>query len=455
MNPGDTSSILIDRISIRRSLVASAPAWQLMKARTWYAIYDIALDWTVIFLSVFAVYKIGWTLAPIALVAIGNRQRALGNLLHEASHGNLSQNRLLNDYLAHLLLAAPLMNSLAVYRELHARHHAWLGDALRDPDLLQPLAQKGDRWLRVYTRYLAKSSLILGSISGHLITGQCRYRQLLCIAAWWIATMLPLVTANIRLGVIFLALWLSARITVFHAITTFREMTDHYGLKPGGIFSFTREIPDHGILSMLIHPHHNGYHLTHHLFPAVPYHQLPALHTQLMTLPAFNEHAIVCPSYLDGHVRTLYVRMHCDTDLRSRRNPRLDPMVSRAGDLCGIDTNAASRAHGTGASVCRRVSSLRCRLSAVPCHGANANTRSIWLSDCRRHCLGNWISSRLCRHRRRKPVAAQSLNRSSPSSSDTAYSSDRQFQPGHFTSGHMHFDNNDARFGLLHSSCYE
>jgi len=71
-------------------------------------------------------------------------------------------------------------------------------------------------------------------------------------------------------------------------------------LKPGGIFSFTREIPDHGPLSVLLHPHHNGYHLTHHLFPAVPYHQLPRLHAQLMELDEYDDRAFVCHAYLNG-----------------------------------------------------------------------------------------------------------------------------------------------------------
>ncbi|WP_230948621.1 fatty acid desaturase [Burkholderia multivorans] len=181
-----------------------------------------------------------------------------------------------------------------------------MGDAQRDPDLLPSLAREGDGWFRVYTRYLLKFSLIRGSITGHLINGQCRYPQQLCIAAWWVATISVLFAASAHLSVAFFALWFGARITVFHAITTFREMTDHYGLKPGGVFSFTRDIPDTGVLSALIHPHHNGYHLTHHLFPAVPYHQLPELHAQLMTLPNFRERAIVCPSYLEGHQSSVF-----------------------------------------------------------------------------------------------------------------------------------------------------
>ncbi|PRG73465.1 fatty acid desaturase [Burkholderia multivorans] len=300
MNRGDLFSIRADRHMIKHEMLDHNPTWQLPKTQTWRAAYDIIVDWISILASTWALYRIGWVIAPLALLVVGNRQRALGNLLHEASHGNLSLNRHFNDYLAYLVLAAPLLNSLAIYRNLHARHHAWLGDAQDDPDLLPPLAREGDGWFHVYIRYLTKFSLILGSLTGHLMTSPWRPRHQLYIVAWWAAVMSILLAANIHFTGVFLALWFGARITVFHAITTFREMTDHYALKPGGIFSFTREIPDNGVLSTLIHPHHNGYHLTHHLFPAVPYHQLPELHAQLMTLSAFRERAIVCPAYVDG-----------------------------------------------------------------------------------------------------------------------------------------------------------
>ena len=51
-----------------------------------------------------------------------------------------------------------------------------------------------------------------------------------------------------------LALWLAARATAFHVITTFREMCDHHGLSPGGVFCFTRDIKSAGLWSVLFHP---------------------------------------------------------------------------------------------------------------------------------------------------------------------------------------------------------
>ncbi|CAG4896689.1 fatty acid desaturase family protein [Paraburkholderia saeva] len=300
MNLNDASSSNADRILIKQAMLNRDPAWRLPRPQTWRVITDITVDWMVIALSVWATYRIGWAASVFALVVIGNRQRALGNLLHEAGHGNLSAHRETNDALAHFLLAPPLLNSLSVYREQHAHHHAWLGHPERDPDLLPQVVFEGGHWYHAYLYHLATFSIFRGSIMGHLAVGNLTHCQRFAIFTWWIVVGLPIAKANPHFALMFCVLWFGARATVFHAITTFREMTDHYGLKPGGTFNFTREIPDHGLLSVLLHPHHNGYHLTHHLFPTIPYHQLPRLHARLMKLSDYKDRALVCHGYLKG-----------------------------------------------------------------------------------------------------------------------------------------------------------
>lgn len=300
MNRGDPSSIRANRRVIKHALLARNPAWQLPKIRAWRAAYDISFDWLSIFVSIWTVYRLGWVMAPLALLVVGNRQRALGNLLHEASHRNLSAHRQLNDYFAHVLLAPPLLSTLSVYRVQHAHHHAWLGDPQRDPDILVPPSCRSGQWVRAYTYFLTKSSLLRGSLAGHLSGENLNRRQRGGILAWWLVVGLSMMTINLDFALLFGALWFGARMTTFHAITTFREMTDHYGLSPGDIFSFTRDIPNHGLSSALLHPHNNGYHLTHHLFPTVPYYQLPAIQAQLSALQEYKDRAIVCPAYLTG-----------------------------------------------------------------------------------------------------------------------------------------------------------
>ncbi|MBW9105084.1 fatty acid desaturase family protein [Paraburkholderia phenoliruptrix] len=298
-----TTSPLVaaDLAAIHSSVAASGHVWPSLQPRTWQALADIALDWGIIWLAVWGAFTMGRWAALVAVIAIGNRQRALGNLLHDAAHRNLSTRPSVNDRTAYLFLAAPLFNSLTLYRKQHAKHHAWLGDPASDPDFIPNVVNKGDRWYHAYARVLKDPSTWAGSFFGHLLSKEVTAWQRLGVLLWWaIYEALLTVAFGIHFALLFGLLWMIARATVFHAITTFREMTDHYGLDPRGIFTYTRDILDRRFVSTLLHPHHNGYHLTHHLFPHVPYYRLPELHARLEQLPFFARRAIVCHAYFGG-----------------------------------------------------------------------------------------------------------------------------------------------------------
>ncbi|WP_080440036.1 fatty acid desaturase family protein [Burkholderia ubonensis] len=293
-----SASVIADQVAIRSAIhgiFVTAPA------STWRSLRDIAFDWVSVGVAVWATYRIGILVTPLAITIIGNRQRALGNLLHEASHQNLSPRRPINDTLATLLLAAPLLNSLTLYRRRHANHHAWLGDRDRDPDFICCIVNPRDRWFQVYARVLLAYPAWKSSLLGHVADRHITFDQWLTIVLWWIwCEAMLAVLAGTHVASLFLLLWILSRGTVFHAITTFREMTDHYGLGRRGIFEYTREVPDHGASSILLHPHHNGYHLTHHLFPHIPYYDLPRAHAQLIRNPVFVRRARICSAYLHG-----------------------------------------------------------------------------------------------------------------------------------------------------------
>lgn len=301
MRSTTSSLVAADLAAIHSSIAVSPLNWPPLKPRTWRSLMDIAVDWAVIWLAAWGAFRMGILAWIVAVLVIGNRQRALGNLLHDAAHRNLSAQARMNDQIANLLLAPSLFNSLALYRQEHARHHACLGDPTADPDFIPRVIQKGNRWFHAYTRMLRNPATWTGSIFGHLLTKQLAARRQLGILLWW-ATYETLLTVvmSAHFALLFALLWMIAKGTVFHAITTFREMTDHYGLEPRGILAYTRDIPDRTVLSMLLHPHHNGYHLTHHLFPHVPYHHLPGAHARLKMLPPFARRAIVCQTYLVG-----------------------------------------------------------------------------------------------------------------------------------------------------------
>jgi fatty acid desaturase len=296
------SEVLSDVVAIRAQLYDRGSVHRdLLRLSTTRPLLDIALDGLVIFCCVGAVAWLSAWLAPLAICVIANRQRALGNILHDAGHRNLCRDRLINDSIARILVAPILFASLTRYRTTHFRHHLALGDDHNDPDFLAVPVRRSPHWLFSFGRNALSWQAWLGSFAGHLAAHEVPVRSKLYIAGWW-AVFLAMVAAlaGITLTVTFVTLWLVARATVFHLITTFREMCDHFGLRPGGIFSFTRDMPCHGVWRWFFHPRNNGYHLTHHLLPAVPYYRLPQAYGLFRELPVYRSDGQVCDAYFSG-----------------------------------------------------------------------------------------------------------------------------------------------------------
>lgn len=262
---------------------------------------DILFDWLSIAAAMLVLHRFGWWAGPLAIAWIGNRQRSLGNLLHDAGHRNFTRSRQLNDVLAWLFIAPPLLNSLPVYREFHARHHAWLGDPRNDPDYIAVRLECDRGWWQPYLTVLLNPRTWAGSIFGHIHLRRTSLSQKSCIVGWWTITLSAVTfSAGFHTAAVFIGVWMLARTTVFHAITTFRELCDHFGRQPGGIFNYTRDVSSHSIWRWIIHPRNNGYHLSHHLMPSIPYHRLARAHHRLLKLHAFAGTAKVCRSYFFG-----------------------------------------------------------------------------------------------------------------------------------------------------------
>lgn len=297
-----TSEVLADMAELRSQLRARGdPHLVLLRLTPTRVLLDIALDWVIVFVAVGAVVWMNALVVPLAIVVIANRQRALGNILHDAGHRNLWRERRRNDAVSGTLVAPLLFASLRSYRESHFKHHIALGVAQCDPDFLVIPQNPPRHWLASYLRNVFNWSAWIGSFGGHLFAHQVSTRSKLYIVCWWM-TLLGFMWAALGSGFTqsFVWLWLLSRATVFHLITVFREMCDHFGLAPGGVFTFTRDMVNHGPWRRIIHPRNNGYHLTHHLLPAVPYYRLPAAHALLSQLPVLQERAHACTAYFSG-----------------------------------------------------------------------------------------------------------------------------------------------------------
>lgn len=294
-----TSEVLADMADLRSQLRQQGSAYsELFKLRPGQVLLDIAFDWALILGAVAAVVWLDAVLVPLSVLVISNRQRALGNILHDAGHRNIWRNKHQNDFTARVLLAPLLFASLSRYRETHFQHHLELGRKQGDPDLIPGQDHLPTFWVVSYARCLLSWPTWLGSLGGHLLAKEVTLRSKAFIMGWWASFVGGLaMLGGGDFALAFVVLWLLSRATLFHCITTFREMCDHFGLQPGGVFGFTRDMVCHGPWRWTIHPRNNGYHLTHHLLPAVPYYRLPEAHTLLSQLTLFEDRSHVCRAY--------------------------------------------------------------------------------------------------------------------------------------------------------------
>jgi fatty acid desaturase len=268
----------------------------LYRPATCRTLLTIAFDWMVICIAAAIAFRHIATL-PIVVLVIGNRQRALGNLMHDAGHGCLGHRRGA-ELIARYLLFWPMWTSVELYRCEHFAHHRLLGVPTRDVDLIHCEDDMSRPWGWLLWKNLTNRRTWLSSSFAHLV--RTEHRELHCILACWSGVLLLFLCL---LGWVaacgFAGLWLFTRATVFHAITTFREISDHVGLRPGNLIGFSRNHTARGLLATLFHPHYNGYHLTHHLNPGMPYHALPDAHALLLQWPEYAA-ATHCDGYFFG-----------------------------------------------------------------------------------------------------------------------------------------------------------
>ena len=93
-----TSYVLADISELRSAMRRPGDSHcGLFRLRPVRAVIDIAFDWVSMLCAVALVVWWSAMFAPLAVVWIANRQRALGNILHDAGHRNMWRDRRRND----------------------------------------------------------------------------------------------------------------------------------------------------------------------------------------------------------------------------------------------------------------------------------------------------------------------------------------------------------------------
>lgn len=261
-----------------------------------------------------------WLVVPLILIAAHLMHGAAVGL-HEATHGQLRQNRKFNEFDG-ILLGVFGFTSFSLYRAAHQTHHAYFATE-RDEELWPFVNTRSPRWARILA---AVSELTLGLITTPLLFLRAflrkgspiratRVRRRIWIELWLMVMFWTIaITAVMFFDVWRYFIWMYL-VPAFLAanLQTWRKYIEHVGLTGGTVNSATRNIIADTWMGKLVAFTllHEPYHGVHHLHMSLPHSELP-LHAEKLQPKHPDEHPPF-PSYS-------HAALHM---LRSLKNPRV------------------------------------------------------------------------------------------------------------------------------------
>lgn len=256
-----------------------------------------------------------WLAAFAAIIIVASRQQALAVLMHEGAHYRLFANRTLNDTVSDLLCSLPLFLVTSRYRTTHLQHHLEPLGA-NDPDWTTMQANPRE-WGWPKTAQAGRMVLLRDAVGyGFLVFAQ-QWKAWLPQTNHFGTSASPepfSAGTRARIYIFFLAVlglafglglwreillyWLLPLATIGQVFFRIRTISEHMGCGNGSGMGYTRNVEGSVLEKLLISPMNVGHHLTHHIFPGVPWYNLPALTALLHADPEFRVVAYISPSYL-------------------------------------------------------------------------------------------------------------------------------------------------------------
>jgi len=249
-----------------------------LKPHIWLG--DLCFNWLIIVGTFWAFFALGkpWFLIPLAALIIGSRQHALGLLTHDGSHKTALPNKKWNDFFTEIFTAWPILLKVNDgYRQWHFKHHRDLGSET-DPEL----RYRCDVVYHTPIGFPRICLLFLTDMFGLGILDQYKFfREVFPKNPLHFAGPALLWTAFLTTCVVtgstwIYFLWLWSLLSGFWAVFRVRTWSEHVGAK-GDDHSRTHRIKAGPITRFLFFPHHTYCHYEHHIWPQVPYYNLPKL----------------------------------------------------------------------------------------------------------------------------------------------------------------------------------
>jgi len=294
---------------------------QLKVRSNWRGAASVAQDYGLM-VAAFALpiawsHPLAWLLSVLMLCGV---HVGLAILTHEAAHKTLFANSRVNDWVGQYLCALPNFNHMPMYRTYHMAHHRLAGTP-DDPDRIMvdryPVSKANLR--RKLLRDLSGQSgvkFLIGIVA--MTAGYWKFQQNGVVeklaydrpqrfidyagrflrrgGAVSIAWQLAIWGALHALGhgELYL-LWALAFLIPFPLTMRVRVLADHGAIHDPDSTDpllHARTTRLNWIEKLLFAPHHEHYHLEHHLMPSCPHWNLPKLHARLVAdgvIPPANQ----------------------------------------------------------------------------------------------------------------------------------------------------------------------
>jgi fatty acid desaturase len=242
------------------------------------------------------------------VIVIGSRMHALAVLMHDATHYRASSNRRINEFTGEVL-ALLVSITMQGYRNTHFAHHRELNTE-NDPDWIRKLGAPEfsfPKSPRAIILMLSQYALGLKSygeakkIKKMKNMGNISTRLKILRAAF----ILLIIASAILFGFWkqLILYWPIPLVTSFMFFLQIRSVAEHFAVEYQHMLNHTRTVVAPFWERWLFAPHGVNYHLEHHLYPSVPFFQLPRLHRYLMTKDEFARSAHITKGYTTGLFR--------------------------------------------------------------------------------------------------------------------------------------------------------
>lgn len=246
-----------------------------------------------------------WAWHPLvtlaAMLLLATRQQACFVIAHDAAHYRLFSSRRLNDA-AGRITGGLVGISMCTYRVTHRLHHNHLYEK-QDPDIpLNAGYPRGRAYLvrKLFFDLFGRTAWMtyryfFGAPAINAETGDTnrplndtspKLRAAARADRWWVLgfhVAMPVVALSGGFLVEYLLLWVLPLLTFLQPLLRLRAICEHGAVRDyASPLTAARTNTGPGWLMWLFFPHHVNFHIEHHLYPSIPFYNLPRAHQEML-----------------------------------------------------------------------------------------------------------------------------------------------------------------------------